>query len=108
MSTTTTITTTITTAITTTTTTASQTTDNAGTVRFDDETARRRAIEHAVSVLGLAARPDVAWRHDYRLQGHLDLCGRHLVLIAPRTGDHDPQLFTEHEWDCLRHGVRAA
>jgi hypothetical protein len=96
------------TTTTTTTTTAGIDCRTGRTVRFDDETARGRAIEHAVSVLGLAASPAVAWRHDYRLQGHLDLGGRHLVLIAPRTGDHLPRLFTEHEWECLRHGVAAA
>ena len=90
----------------TTTTTADTRTDRG--VRFDDEAARARAIEHAVSVLGLVARPEVAWRSDYSLQGHLDLRGRHLVLIAPRTADHSPRLFTEHEWDCVLHGLAAA
>ena len=77
-------------------------------IRYTDDTAHRHAIDHAVVVLGLNAEPPVEWNHDHHLQGHLDVSGVHLVLIAPRTADHDPRLLTESEWDGLRHGLAAA
>lgn len=76
--------------------------------RLDDETAHRRALRHAVAVLGLTVEPTVWWDDDHHLQGHLDVSGRHLVLIAPRTDDHRPRLLSEGEWDQLRHGLVAA
>lgn len=76
--------------------------------RYTDDAAHRHAIEHAVVVLGLDAEPSVTWDRDHHLQGHLDVSGVHLVLIAARTDDHDPRLLTESEWDGLRHGLAAA
>ncbi len=76
-------------------------------IRLDDEAAHRRAIEHAILALGLDAEPCVVWDLDHHLQGHLDISGRHLVLIAARTDRRAPRLLTEDGWDWLRHS-RAA
>jgi hypothetical protein len=71
-------------------------------IRLDDESAHDRAVRHAMKMLGLNAEPDVCWDVDHHLQGHLDVSGRHLVLIAPRTTDHPPRLLSELGWDRLR------
>ncbi len=78
---------------------------DAAIVRFDDDAAHRCAVDHAVRALGLAADPIVVWDAEHHLQGHLDVSGHHLVLIAPRTGDHAPRLLAEDEWDAVRRGV---
>ncbi len=81
--------------------------DTATITRYDDQTAHRCAVEHARTVLGLESVPAVCWDDRHHLQGHLDVGGVHLVLIAPRTCDHHPRLLTESEWDGLRHAVAA-
>lgn len=96
------------TATTTATTTTTTTTTTIAMTRHTDDTAHRHAVEYAVVVLGLDAEPTVTWDLDHHLQGHLDMSGVHLVLIAARTDDHDPRLLTESEWDGLRHGLAAA
>lgn len=83
-------------------------TTNVTTMGFTNDTAHRYAIGHAVATLGLDHEPAVTWDDDYQLQGHLDVSGRHLVLIATRTHDRSPRLLTEDEWNCLRHGLAAA
>jgi hypothetical protein len=71
-------------------------------IRLDDETAHERAVRHVADALGLSAPPPVAWDVDHHLQGHLDVEGRSMVLIAPRSSDHDPLLLTDEDWDALR------
>ena len=78
------------------------------TIRFNDDSAHRYAIEHATTVLGRDTEPSVAWDDDHHLQGHLEVSGRHLVLIAARATRHHPRLLDEMEWDSLRHGLVAA
>lgn len=75
--------------------------------RLDDETAHRQAIDHAVRALELDREPTVTWDPEHHLQGHLDVRGRHLVLIAARTAAYVPHLFSETEWATLRHGPAA-
>jgi hypothetical protein len=79
-----------------------------GSARYSDDAARRHAVEHVVAALGLDAEPCVTWDREHQLQGHFDVSGVHLVLIAPRRADHSPRLLTEAEWDGLRHGPLAA
>jgi hypothetical protein len=71
-------------------------------IRLDDETAQERAVRHVANELGLGTPPNVSWDGDHRLQGHLDVAGTHMVLIAPRTDDHMPLLLTDADWDALR------
>ena len=71
-------------------------------IRLDDETANERAVRHVAQELGLGTPPNVSWDTDHHLQGHLDVAGTHMVLIAPRTDDHMPLLLTDADWDALR------
>jgi hypothetical protein len=71
-------------------------------IRLDDETAHDQALRHVAHELGLGTPPDVWWDGDHHLQGHLDIAGNHMVLIAPRTSDHMPLLLTDADWDALR------
>ena len=71
-------------------------------IRLDDETAQQRAVRHVANELGLGTPPIVSWDIDHHLQGHLDVAGRHMVLIAPRTDDHMPLLLTDSDWDAFR------
>lgn len=75
--------------------------------RYTDDVAHRHAAEHVAVTLGLDVEPSIIWDERHHLQGHLQVAGQHLVVIAPRTGEHDPRLLTEQEWDGLRHGVAA-
>jgi hypothetical protein len=81
---------------------------NTTTVRLTDDAAHRYAVEHAIRQLGLEGQPNVSWDCDHHLQGHLHVSGRHLVLIAPRTGNQVPRLLTEEGWARLRRGPVAA
>jgi hypothetical protein len=71
-------------------------------VRLDDDTAHERARRYAATHLGLQALPDVVWDADHHLQGHFDIAGHRLVLIAPRAADRQPVLLTEGDWDGFR------
>ena len=71
-------------------------------IRLDDETAHDQALRHLAHELGLDISPSVAWDGDHHLQGHLDVAGAHMVLIAPRTSDHMPLLLTDTDWAELR------
>ena len=53
--------------------------------RLNDEEAHDLAVRHLAEVLGSNRLPEVAWDVDHHLQGHLDLEGHHMVLIATRT-----------------------
>jgi len=70
--------------------------------RLNDEEAHDLAVRRLVELLGSADVPAVAWDADHHLQGHLDVAGHHMVLIAPRTPDHAPLLLTDEDWDSLR------
>ena len=70
--------------------------------RLNDDEAHDLAVRHLVGLLGAATPPPVAWDADHHLQGHLDVAGRHMVLIAPRTPDHQPLLLSDEDWDALR------
>src|SRR3954453_3006130 len=72
------------------------------TTRLNDEEAHDIAVRHLADLLGSTALPDVAWDVDHHLQGHLDVAGHHMVLIATRTPDRCPLLMTDEDWDSLR------
>jgi hypothetical protein len=72
--------------------------------RFDDDQAHQRAERFLASVLGADRGCEVLWDTDHHLQGHLDDCGQHLVVIAPRDNEHDPIVMSETEWDACRRG----
>lgn len=76
--------------------------------RFDDHQAHERALRVLAKRAGSACCADVCWDPDHHLQGHVDVDGEHLVLIAPRDDEHTPLVLTEAEWDALRRGVMAA
>lgn len=73
--------------------------------RLDDEQAHQRALQLLAQLLGCDCSERVCWDPDHILQGHVDLHGDHLVVIAPRDEDHGPLVLTEADWDALRHGV---
>lgn len=75
--------------------------------RFDDDQAHQRAAQHLATVLGLECASEVCWDNDHHLQGHVDLAGKHLVVIATRDDEHDPIVMSEAEWDAFRHGYMA-
>jgi hypothetical protein len=72
--------------------------------RLSDEQAHERALRHLVTCLGADCSAEVCWDPDHHLQGHVDVDGRHLVLIAPRDDVHDPRLLVEADWEALRRG----
>jgi len=72
------------------------------TTRLNDEEAHDLAVGHLADVGGTTTLPEVAWDVDHHLQGHLDLAGHHMVLIATRTADRCPLLLTDEDWDSLR------
>ncbi len=72
--------------------------------RLDDEQAHQKALDHLAAVVGPECVGGVCWDLDHHLQGHVEVCGRHLVVIAPRDADHEPRVLSEADWDALRHG----
>jgi hypothetical protein len=40
----------------------------------------------------------------HHLQGHVDVDGQHLVVIAPRDDEHTPLVLSDSEWEALRRG----
>jgi hypothetical protein len=70
--------------------------------RFTDDEAHDLAVRHIAGLLGSDALPDVCWDEDHHLQGHLDVEGHHMVLIATRTPDRCPLLLTDEDWDSFR------
>jgi hypothetical protein len=72
------------------------------TTRLDDDQAHDLAVRHLADVLGTSRLPAVCWDEDHHLQGHLDVAGHHMVLIATRTPDRCPLLMTDEDWDSLR------
>jgi hypothetical protein len=74
--------------------------------RLDDHEAHARALEHLAALAGADCLADVCWDPDHHLQGHVEVAGRHLVVIAARDDTHMPRVLTESDWDALRHGCR--
>jgi hypothetical protein len=72
--------------------------------RLDDEQAHQEALAYLAAVLGPECVAGVCWDLDHHLQGHLEVRGEHLVVIAPRDVDHHPLVLSEAAWDALRHG----
>ena len=70
--------------------------------RLNDEEAHDLAVRHLAELLGSSTLPSIAWDVDHLLQGHLDVAGHHMVLIATRTTDRSPLLLTDEVWDSLR------
>ena len=54
------------------------------------------------AVAGSKPAPVVAWDPEHHLQGHTEIDGQHVILIAPRDDEHRPLVLTEAEWDELR------
>ena len=66
-----------------------------------DHECRARAYAYLVELIG--SRPEmVTWDPTHRLQGHVHLGRRHLVVIAPRDAMHDPVVMTAPNWDAVR------
>ncbi len=72
--------------------------------RLDDEQAHQRALDFLAELLGTECTEHVCWDLDHHLQGHLDVAGEHVVVIAPRDDEHAPLVLSEEDWDALRHG----
>ncbi len=70
--------------------------------RLNDDEAHDLAVRHLAEVLGSSQLPEIAWDVDHHLQGHLDVAGHHMVLIATRTTDRCPLLLTDEDRDSLR------
>jgi hypothetical protein len=76
--------------------------------RFNDEQAHARALRHLAASVGTDCSDRVCWDPDHHLQGHVDVAGEHLVVIATRDEAHDPMVLTEQDWDALRRGERVS
>jgi hypothetical protein len=74
-------------------------------VRLDDDQAHQRALEFLAELLGEDCTDRVCWDLDHHLQGHVDVHGQHVVVIAPRDDDHAPLVLSEDDWDALRRGL---
>ena len=74
-------------------------------VRLDDEAAHQRALELLAELMGPGCTEHVCWDLDHHLQGHVDVDGRHVVVIAPRDDDHAPLVLSEDDWEALRRGL---
>ncbi len=72
--------------------------------RVDDDRAHQRAVRHLATMIGADRATGVCWDPDHHLQGHLDVAGQHLVVIAARDDEHAPLVLSEADWDALRHG----
>jgi hypothetical protein len=70
--------------------------------RLNDDEAHDLAVRHLAGLLGSSAVPEICWDCEHHLQGHLDVEGHHMVLIAPRTLDHAPLLLSDEDWDSVR------
>lgn len=72
--------------------------------RFDDVEAHERAMRRLAEVAGAECTERVTWDPDHHLQGHVDVGGTHLVVIAPRDDEHQTLVLSEREWDAVRRG----
>ncbi|MDJ0767540.1 MAG: hypothetical protein QNJ12_02060 [Ilumatobacter sp.] len=71
---------------------------------YDDHQAHDRAIRRLQEMTGDDCAERVCWDPDHHLQGHIDVRGTHLVIIATRDDEHTPLVLTEREWDAMRRG----
>lgn len=78
-----------------------------GSRRLSDEQAHERALQHLADCEGDECAERVSWDPDHHLQGHVDIDGRHVVVIAPRDSEHDPIVLSEADWDALKRGLEA-
>jgi len=76
--------------------------------RFDDQHAHELALERLAAVAGDECLHRVCWDTEHHLQGHVDVAGQHMVLIASRDADHEPLVLSEDDWDALRRGCVTA
>ena len=60
-----------------------------------------RASEFLTELIGSAAE-NLLWDDTYHLQGHSQLHGRELVVIAPRDEHHQTVVLTAEDWDAVR------
>lgn len=72
--------------------------------RLDDDLAQERALRHLAAVAGAECVDHVCWDPEHHLQGHVDVAGHHLVVIAARDDEHAPLVLSEDDWDALRRG----
>ena len=72
--------------------------------RYDDVEAHERAMRRLAEIAGPECTERVTWDPDHHLQGHVDVDGTHLVVIAPRDDEHQTLVLSEREWDALRRG----
>lgn len=70
--------------------------------RLGDEQAHQMAEQLLAAVAGGRESPVVAWDPEHHLQGHAEIDGEHVIVIAPRDDEHRPLVLTEVEWDELR------
>ena len=60
-----------------------------------------RAYDYLVQLTG--TRPQrLTWDSTHRLQGHVQLAGKELVVIATRDSSQWPVVLTEPGWDAVR------
>lgn len=71
--------------------------------RYSDEQAHALALSHLAERVGADCVGRVCWDPDHHLQGHVDVDGRHLVVIASRDDAHHPVILSEADWDAHRH-----
>ena len=81
--------------------------DRRATQRWDDHEAHERAVRHLVALMGVGCTSSLRWDPEFHLQGHVEVAGEHLVVIAARDADHEPRVLSERAWDELRHGSGA-
>ena len=74
--------------------------------RLDDARAHARAHDRLVEVVGCDC--EIRWDAEHCLQGHVDVGGSHLVVIAARDDAHETLVLTENEWDAVRRGTPLA
>ena len=66
-----------------------------------DSECRARASEFLTELIG--SPPDsLSWDDAHHLQGHGQVQGRELVVIAPRDDDHHTVVLTAEDWDAVR------
>ena len=76
--------------------------------QINDERAHELASFHLSLVVGADRTTEICWDPDHHLQGHVEVAGQHLVVIAARDSDHAPLVLSEDDWNALRHGYLAA
>ena len=81
--------------------TPATTADAVGRVLRPDTECRARAREFLVGLIG-SVPDDLTWDGTHRLQGHANLSGRELVVIAPRDDAHSTVVLTAQDWDQVR------